>query len=578
MIQNTPVLIGTLLTTSTLLLGSCSMERKQATDEPSHAHLRDMAEPSVEADQAVTDRTMQEAFSALSQPVPFQPRRASNTQQHTMGSLFLPAMEPASEQYATLQDNTIVQTSKEPLSTFSIDVDTGAYSNTRRFLQSGTLPPEDSVRVEELLNYFSYQYPDDATPDTPFSVVTELGPAPWNQKTHLLHIGLKGYTPADIDKRAANLVFLIDVSGSMNSANKLGLLKASIGMLVDELDANDTISMVVYAGSSGVVLEPTAGNRRATILRALATLNAGGSTNGAEGIELAYQLAAEHFLPEGVNRVILATDGDFNVGLSDIDELKRLIGKKRESGIALTTLGFGTGNYNDHLMEQLADTGNGQYAYIDTLSEARKVLVDERHATLLTIAQDVKVQVEFNPAQVSEYRLIGYSNRTLNNEDFNNDRVDAGDIGAGHTVTALYEVALQGNQGERISTGRYSKPVNTPAEFGDEIAQVQLRYKLPDEQDSRLISQIVTTEQSERVQDTSENYRFSASVAAFAQLLRGGQYLEDYDYAQTRELAAGSTGEDRFGYRAEFLSLIDMAASLDSIDAALISPPPPDDG
>ena len=383
-----------------------------------------------------------------------------------------------SEQYATLTDNPVVQTHLQPVSTFSIDVDTGSYSNIRRFLQNGQLPPIDAVRVEEMLNYFSYEYPDTASSEQPFSVTTELGATPWNNKTQLLHVGLKGYTPAKADDIPANLVFLIDVSGSMNSPDKLGLLKSSISMLAQELDSRDTVSIVVYAGSSGTVLPPTTGNNHHSINRALAKLTAGGSTNGAQGIELAYQLAGENFTDGGVNRVILATDGDFNVGLSDVNELKKLIEKKRESGIALTTLGFGKGNYNDHLMEQLADVGNGAYSYIDTLGEARKVLVDELQATLLTIAKDVKIQVEFNPAVISEYRLIGYTNRKLANEDFNNDRVDAGEIGAGHTVTALYEVALAGSGGELHSPLRYgnNEPVNTQQPLNNEVAEVRLRY------------------------------------------------------------------------------------------------------
>ncbi len=478
--------------------------------------------------------------------------------------------QPSTEHYEAATDNPVIQTAKESVSTFSIDVDTGSYSNIRRFLQSGNLPPMDAVRVEEMLNYFSYDYADNATVEQPFSVATELGTTPWNSRTQLLHIGLKGYVPEAADKKPANLVFLIDVSGSMDSPDKLGLLKSSISMLANELDENDTVSIVVYAGSSGVVLEPTAGDQHRTINKALSRLNAGGSTNGAEGIELAYELASNNSVEGGINRVILATDGDFNVGISDTDKLKQLISEKRNSGIAFTTLGFGTGNYNDHLMEQLADTGNGSYAYIDTLAEARKVLVDERHSTMMRIAGDVKIQVEFNPERVSEYRLIGYTNRRLNNEDFNNDKVDAGDIGAGHTVTALYEVALHGMGGEKNTPLRYKQaPSPSESEFSDELAQVRLRYKLPEESQSRLIQQAVRDTLSD-TQDakTSDNFRFSASVAALGQLLRDNKRMDNFSYQDVSELARGSKARDEYGYRSEFIRLVDMAESLNKIERA----------
>lgn len=474
------------------------------------------------------------------------------------------------ESYASLTRSATIQTSTQPVSTFSVDVDTGAYSNVRRFLQNGQLPPEDSVRVEELLNYFSYDYAEAAGPDQPFSVTTEVGQTPWNDKTRLLHIGLKGYVPPATQTTAANLVFLIDVSGSMAAPDKLGLLKSSISLLSHELTARDTVSIVVYAGSSGTVLEPTPGNQHRQIDQALARLAAGGSTNGAQGIELAYELASRQLRKDGINRVILATDGDFNVGISDVDSLLQLISRKRESGIALTTLGFGTGNYNDHLMEQLADAGNGSYAYIDTLGEARKVLVDEMQATLLTIASDVKIQVEFNPAVVSEYRLIGYSNRALANEDFTNDRVDAGEIGAGHTVTALYEIALHGEGGERYSPGRYEPAHGSTANSVQldphlrEIAQISLRYKLPGASESLLSSLVVERSDPEQPAALSEDFLFSASVAAFGQLLQGDDRLSSFNFRDTHELAAGSLGVDRFGYRAEFLRLVDMAGSLHS--------------
>ena len=334
------------------------------------------------------------------------------------------------ENYQHFESQQVIRVASNPVSTFSIDVDTAAYANMRRWLNQGQLPPEDAVRVEEFINYFDYDYPLPGNQQTPFQVSTEIAPTPWNSNTRLLRIGIQGYQVPKTQLPASNLVFLIDVSGSMNSADKLPLLQQALTLMTNQLNARDRISMVVYAGASGVVLPPTPGDHKADILMALQQLRAGGSTNGAAGIRLAYQMAQQNFIPNGVNRVILATDGDFNVGLASTEELIDLIQRKRKAGIALTTLGFGTGNYNDHLLEQLADEGNGNYAYIDRLNEARKVLSEELSSTLLTIAKDVKIQIEFNPARVSEYRLIGYENRVLNEEDFSNDNVDAGDIGA----------------------------------------------------------------------------------------------------------------------------------------------------
>jgi Ca-activated chloride channel family protein len=486
------------------------------------------------------------------------------------------------ERYAPHQRNQTVRVADEPVSTFSIDVDTGSYANVRRFLTNGQIPPDQAVRVEELLNYFDYDYAGPQSTDDPFSLTTVLGNTPWNNDTQLLHIGLKGYKPPQSQLLPANLVFLIDVSGSMQSPDKLGLLKSSISLLTRELKATDTVSIVVYAGSSGSILEPTAGNEHQKIISALSRLQAGGSTNGADGIHLAYQKAKEAFKPGGINRIILATDGDFNVGISDIEQLKSLISKQRASGIALTTLGFGTGNYNDHLMEQLADTGDGAYAYIDTLSEARKVLVDELHSTLMTIAKDVKIQIEFNPDMVSEYRLIGYSNRLLANEDFGDDQIDAGEIGAGHSVTALYEIALTGSGGERHSPRRYGqRPTGASqvqagvesASTASEIGEIRLRYKLPDSDKSRLTTQVIDLENNRVAGDEglSKEFDFSASVAAFGQLLAGDTRVGTFDYADARVLAKGAVGKDLFGYRAEFLRLLDLADSLHHL--SLQSPP-----
>jgi len=465
------------------------------------------------------------------------------------------------ENYAAFEDNPIRRVAEHPVSTFSIDVDTGSYSNVRRMLREGRLPPEDAVRVEEMINYFSYAYPAPNSTEAPFSVHVEQAATPWNPRTRLVQVGIQGYRPDPKSIPAANLVFLVDVSGSMSAPDKLPLLKNALKMLVRQLDSDDRIAMVAYAGATGVVLDSTPGDQNATIIAALDRLSAGGRTNGAAGIELAYAQAAQGFIEGGINRVILATDGDFNVGTVDFDALKDLAERKRRTGIAITTLGFGTGNYNDHLMEQLADAGNGNYAYIDTLGEARKLLVDELTATLMTIAGDVKIQLEFNPSVVAEYRLIGYENRMLRREDFNNDSVDAGDIGAGHTVTALYEVALVGSGGERVEPLRYAGEPRTvgEAEGARELGFLRLRYKAPGEQRSRLIERPIDNRVGELV---GSRLPFAAAVAAFGQHLRGGEYLEGYALDEVHALAASSKGDDPFGYRGEFLQLVRLAEGL----------------
>jgi len=467
------------------------------------------------------------------------------------------------ENYAHYEDNPVKRVIEQPVSTFSIDVDTGSYANVRRFLKAGELPAQDAVRAEELINYFSYEYPLPQDPAVPFSLMREIAPTPWNPNTLLLHIGIQGYEVQAQQLPAANLVFLVDVSGSMESPDKLDLLKSSLKLLTGHLHASDRISLVVYAGGTGVVLEPTPGDQKAKIIAALDQLTAGGSTNGAGGIQLAYAMAEQGFIKNGINRVLLATDGDFNVGITDFEQLKDLIKEKRKSGIALSTLGFGTGNYNDQLMEQLADTGNGNYAYIDTLGEAQKVLVDEMTSTLMTIARDVKIQIEFNPAVVEEYRLVGYENRLLKREDFNNDKIDAGEIGAGHSVTALYEITLHGSKGMRMDPLRYQAEQKIPAGKNSEIAFLRLRYKDPQADTSKLLEW--TVNRQEIVSDlnkTSDNFRFSAAVAAFAQQLRGGQYTEKFGYNDIMALASSSRGKDPFGYRGEFLTLVNLAGSL----------------
>ena len=468
------------------------------------------------------------------------------------------------ENYAPIEGNPVKRAAEQPVSTFSIDVDTGAYANVRRFLNAGRLPPRDAVRVEELINYFDYDYPPPDGRQPPFQVNTELAPTPWNPQTLLLAVGIKGYELPKTQLPPANLVFLIDVSGSMNSADKIGLLKPALKLLVRQLRAEDKVAIAVYAGAAGMVLEPTPGNQQAKIEAALDQLSAGGSTNGGAGIQLAYNLARQGFVEGGVNRVILATDGDFNVGTVNFEALKNLVEAQRKSGIALTTLGFGAGNYNDRLMEQLADAGNGNHAYIDTLREANKVLVEQMSATLLTIAKDVKIQIEFNPALVEEYRLIGYENRILRREDFNNDAVDAGDIGAGHTVTALYEIALKGSGGSLSDPLRYGQPAADSAPRGDEIAFLRLRYKQPDGEVSQLLEQPIRRGQAVGDwRETSERFRFAAAVAGFGQVLRGGRYTRDFGYDEVLALARAARGVDPHGYRGEFLTLVGLARSLD---------------
>jgi Ca-activated chloride channel homolog len=470
------------------------------------------------------------------------------------------------EQYAHVEEGSVLRVLEHPVSTFSIDVDTGSYSNLRRVLKGGSLPRQDAVRVEEMINYFEYAYAPPADRGQPFAVHTELAPTPWNAKTHLLRIGLQGWKPDPSKNGGAlppsNLVFLVDVSGSMQDADKLPLVKDSLKLLVGELGARDRISLVVYAGASGVVLEPTSGDQKAKILSALDRLEAGGSTNGAEGIQLAYAMARQGFVRNGINRVLLATDGDFNVGIVDFEQLKDLVEERRKSGVALSTLGFGTGNYNDHLMEQLADAGNGNYTYVDGLAEARRALVQMRAATLQTIAKDVKIQVEFNPAAVAEYRLIGYENRALKREDFNNDAIDAGEIGAGHSVTALYEVALRGSGGERIEALRYQGG-DGKIDGSAELAFLRLRYKAPQADASKLIERPITrADMAGSIAQASESLRFAAAVSAFGQILRGGRYTEHYGYEDVLKLARGARGGDEHGWKREFVQLVEQARGL----------------
>ncbi|HVO74200.1 MAG TPA: von Willebrand factor type A domain-containing protein [Ignavibacteriaceae bacterium] len=469
------------------------------------------------------------------------------------------------EEYAYISENNFKDAVKNPLSTFSIDVDAASYSNTRRFLMEGRLPPKDAVRVEEFINYFDYDYPQ-PTSDLPFKIYTEYSSCPWNEDNYLVHIGIKGKELSKNESIPSSLTFLIDVSGSMSPPNKLPLLKKAFKMLVGQLKKDDKIAIVVYAGAAGLVLPSTSGSEKAKILDAINQLEAGGSTAGGEGIMLAYKIAKENFIKNGNNRVILATDGDFNIGITNTGELVRFLDEKKKDGIFLTVLGFGEENIKDSRLEEFADKGNGNYSYIDNMLEAKKVFVDEMGATLFTIAKDVKIQVEFNPAKIKSYRLVGYENRLLNDEDFENDKKDAGEIGAGHTVTALYEIVPLENAEalpEDFKLKYQEKIIKKSASETEEILTVSIRYKKPDEDTSKLISAVISGKPVS-LQKSSDNFKFSAAVAQFGMLLRDSEFKGNADFEKTRELAKNSLGEDKYGYRAEFLRLVDLASGLTS--------------
>ena len=479
------------------------------------------------------------------------------------------------ESYANVSENTFHKAKSDPLSTFSIDVDAASYSNIRRFINGGNLPTVDAVRIEEMINYFDYAYEQPKGND-PVNIVTEIAPVPWNNAHKLVQIGLQAKTVATEKLPASNLVFLIDVSGSMNAANKLPLLVSSFKLLTDQLREKDKVAIVVYAGNSGVVLPATRGDEKTRIKEALDKLSAGGSTAGGQGIELAYKIASENFIKGGNNRVILATDGDFNVGASSDSDMEKLIENKRKSGVFLTVLGYGMGNYKDSKMEILADKGNGNYAYIDNLTEARKVLVNEFGGTLFTVAKDVKLQIEFNPAKVQSYRLIGYENRLLAKEDFNNDQKDAGEIGSGHTVTALYEVIPVGVKDDftaSVDDLKYQKANLASASNANELLTVKLRYKEPAGSKSKLLVKAVT-ENSLGNNSTSDNFRFAAAVAEFGMILKRSTFKQNATFEQVISLAENAKGKDKEGYRSEFLSLVKsaklMAKDLLSIKDKLI--------
>lgn len=474
-------------------------------------------------------------------------------------------LEMNREAYAHIAENAFHHTRDQPLSTFSVDVDTASYANVRRFLRNGRLPPADAVRIEELVNYFDYDYPAPSGSE-PFSIYAEVGDCPWNSEHRLVHIGVQGREISQENVPARNLVFLVDVSGSMQSPDKLPLLKQGLSLLARNLRPQDRVAIAVYAGSSGLALESTSGRDQGRILRALDQLEAGGSTNGAEGIELAYREAQRHFVKGGINRVILATDGDFNVGVTSEGELVRLIEEKRKSGVFLTVLGFGTGNLQDSRMEQLADKGNGNYAYIDTLAEAQKVLVREAGSTLVTIAKDVKLQIEWNPAHVASYRLIGYENRALAARDFNDDKKDAGEIGAGHNVTALYEIVPAGSAEKvaqpEVDPLRYQgERMETQAAFAGELLTVKVRYKAPEADTSQLVTRSLRDEHR-ALQSTSDSFRFSAAVAGFGMLLRNSEHKGSATLDQLKSLAASAAERDPHGDRAELLDLMQVARRL----------------
>ena len=573
--MNVKALLRTLLLALLVILAGCGISKKPVANVPTTGDTTSIGPPPVEpvpvkpaapADQIANEAAMPAPTNLPPQSAPAMQRMAASkgilANVYPTRPMAMPPMpgDINRENYAHRDSNPVQLVSEQPVSTFGIDVDTGSYTNVRRMLSAGQLPPADAVRAEEFINYFDYGYTPPADREQPFSVTTELGPAPWNAKRQLLLIGIQGYRVPKAQIPASNLVFLIDTSGSMNEPDKLPLLKASLKQLVRELRKQDRVAIVTYAGSAGVALPSTAGDRHATINAAIDSLGAGGSTNGGAGIELAYAQAGQGFIKGGVNRVILATDGDFNVGTVDQDALKTMIEDHRKSGVALTTLGFGAGNYNDAMAVMLADAGNGSHHYIDSLQEGRRVLVEEMSATLLTIARDVKIQIEFNPAKVQEYRLIGYEKRLLKREDFNNDQVDAGEIGAGANVTAIYEITPKGSAAARIDPLRYGNP-SAPTGSDHELAFLRLRYKLPGQSDSRLVERPISAQSEAKA---SERLRYAAAVAAFADALRGGKYLDGYGYAQIAQLASSARGTDADGYRAGFVQLVKLADGLAS--------------
>ncbi len=514
---------------------------------------------------ACGDAERSEIAGTANKPVQTADARNANAAANTSASPLYESKDfddgESGERYAEINENPFFETARAPLSTFSIDVDTAAYSNVRRFLNNGQMPPKDSVRIEELINYFEYDYPQPIG-NVPFSVNTEVAVSPWNPNNRLMTIGLQGKKVSLDNTPATNLVFLLDVSGSMNAPDKLPLLKEGLRIMVNQLKPSDRVAIAVYAGSSGLVLPSTPVSQKGEILAALDQLEAGGSTNGGQGIQLAYTVATNNFISGGNNRVILATDGDFNVGVTGDNALVSLIEEKRKSGIFLSVLGFGSGNLNDSMMEKLSNKGNGNYSYIDSRDEARRALGEQVAGTLYTIAKDVKIQVEFNPAKVAGYRLIGYENRLLADRDFYDDKKDAGEIGAGHSVTALYEIVPAG---QKVDNGgielKYSKYEPSGTSFGSEMATVKLRYKEPDGNESKLLS-IGVLDYAITVESASENLKFAAAVAQFGLVLRDSRYKGNSNFESISSLANTAIGGDARERRKEFLQLVDRARSL----------------
>lgn len=533
---------------------------KKVLDVILRMEVMQMVEEDVELHEVVQGRV---AGAKMERSLNFKLSKSSADMAMSSGMYFAPQESKAyhnTEEYATIHENGFKKVLDKPLSTFSIDVDAASYSNMRRFINNGQLPPKDAVRIEEMINYFGYDYKNPTGKD-PFSINTELSKAPWNEKHMIVQVGLQGKKIEMDNLPASNIVFLIDVSGSMSAPNKLPLLKSAFKLLANELRPQDKVSIVVYAGAAGLVLPPTDGNDKKSMMEALDRLNAGGSTAGGAGIKLAYKTAMENFVEGGNNRIVLATDGDFNIGASSNGEMERLIEEKRKSGVFLTVLGFGMGNYKDSKMEILADKGNGNYAYIDNMKEAKKVLVNEFGGTLFTIAKDVKIQVEFNPSVVQAYRLIGYENRKLNDEDFNDDKKDAGELGSGHTVTALYEVIPVGVESEfvkNIDPLKYQGKSNPIAMDAEELLTVKFRYKEPDGDKSKLITQVVKNE----VARPSENLQWTMAVTGFGMLLRDSEFKGDVSYTSILEMAKSAKGKDQFGYRREFIDLVDIAKGI----------------
>lgn len=539
-----------------LLTVACQQAQK-AEKKSNTAHTKSDAAPDI-----VKSTEVESIHSAK----PISPQRIEQEAPNLSGNWSDKQAQHNRESYASIIENDFLRTTEKPLSTFSIDVDNASYSNSRRYLNNGQLPPPDAVRIEEFINYFKYDYPQPKG-EAPFSVTTEMSTCPWNSQHQLMHIGLQGRIIPKEHIPPSNLVFLLDVSGSMNNYNKLPLLKNAFKMLTNQLRQRDRVAIVVYAGASGLVLPSTSGADKHRILDALQRLEAGGGTAGAAGIELAYQVAQENFIKDGNNRVILATDGDFNIGMSSNKAMVQLIENKRKKSVFLSVLGFGTGNYQDDKMEQLADNGNGNYAYIDNLKEAKKVLVSEMSGTLFTIAKDVKLQLEFNPAHVAAYRLIGYENRKLKDEDFNDDTKDAGELGAGHTVTALYEIiptTIQQTTALKVDPLKYqSSKLSDSAKNDPDWMTLKLRYKHPKRKTSQLLTFTAKDEELD-FNKTSDNFRFSAAVVGFGMLLRNSAYKGTASYDYLAKMARSARGDDPFGYRIEFVNLIEMAEVLDN--------------